>query len=275
MASSFTTNKNLEKPAAGDYSGTWAPPLNANFDLIDKALAGTQTYSFGGSNIAATQVELQNLRIKATGTLSANVSLTVPNSISGHWIVDNATSGSFTLTVKQLSGDAGVTVTQGLRAIVVSDGTNCKYGNDIPSAAAPDLTPYMQKSNNLNDVASTSSARTNLGLADGAVTTVAVIRTIPQNAQTSGYTLVAGDAGKHISITTGGVTVNQSIHSINDAITIYNNSGSSQTITQGTSVTLRLAGTATTGNRTLAQYGICTILCVASNTFVISGAGLT
>ena len=36
-----------------------------------------------------------------------------------------------------------------------------------------------------------------------------------------------------------------------------------------------LAGTATTGNRTLAQRGVATVLCVGTNTFVISGAGLT
>jgi hypothetical protein len=71
------------------------------------------------------------------------------------------------------------------------------------------------------------------------------------------------------------VTVNTSIFSAGDAISIYNNSASNQTITQGGSVTMYLGGTATTGNRTLAQRGICTILCVASNTFVISGAGLT
>lgn len=101
------------------------------------------------------------------------------------------------------------------------------------------------------------------------------LRDIPQNAKTSAYVLVVGDAGKHISITTGGITVNSGVHGIGDAISIYNNSGSSQTITQGSGVTLRLAGTATTGNRTLGQRGICTILCVASNEFVISGAGLT
>jgi hypothetical protein len=101
------------------------------------------------------------------------------------------------------------------------------------------------------------------------------VRTIVQNAQTGAYVLVVGDAGKHISITTGGVTVNSGIFSAGDAISIYNNSASNQTITQGGSVTMYLGGTATTGNRTLAQRGICTILCVASNTFVISGAGLT
>ena len=91
----------------------------------------------------------------------------------------------------------------------------------------------------------------------------------------SSYTLLSSDTAKHISITTGGVTVPTAVFSIGDAVTIFNNSASSQTITQGASVTLRNAGTATTGNRTLAQYGICTVLCVASNVFVISGAGLS
>jgi hypothetical protein len=101
------------------------------------------------------------------------------------------------------------------------------------------------------------------------------IANVPQNSQITSYTLAIGDVGKHISITTGGVTVPSGIFSAGDVISVYNNSGSSQTITQGVSATLRSAGTANTGNRTLAQYGICTILCVASNTFVISGAGLT
>ena len=101
------------------------------------------------------------------------------------------------------------------------------------------------------------------------------VRAVPQNAQTSAYILAASDVGKHISITTGGVTVNSGIFSVGDTISIYNNSASNQTITQGTSVTMYLVGTATTGNRTLAQRGVATILCVASNTFVIMGGGLT
>ncbi|MCP4789600.1 MAG: hypothetical protein GY881_05110, partial [Gammaproteobacteria bacterium] len=98
---------------------------------------------------------------------------------------------------------------------------------------------------------------------------------IPQNSQTSAYTLVAGDNGKHINITTGGVTVPSGVFSVGNVVSVYNDSGSNQTITQGSSVTLRLAGSATTGNRTLAQYGLATVLCVGSNEFVISGAGLT
>jgi hypothetical protein len=104
------------------------------------------------------------------------------------------------------------------------------------------------------------------------------VRAAPIQSKTAAYVLVAGDAGQTISITTGGVTVNASIFNAGDMVSIFNNSGSSQTITQGTSVTLRLSGTATTGNRTLAQYGIATLLCIvggATPTFVVSGAGLT
>jgi len=101
------------------------------------------------------------------------------------------------------------------------------------------------------------------------------VRDIPQNSQTGAYILATADVGKHISITTGGVTVPAGVFVVGDAISIYNNSSGNQTITQGVSVTLRQAGTANTGNRTLAQYGVATVLCVASNTFVISGAGLS
>lgn len=96
--------------------------------------------------------------------------------------------------------------------------------------------------------------------------------TVPQNSKTASYTLVASDTGKHISITTGGVTVPASVFSVGDAVTIFNNSASTQTITQGASTTLRQSGTTNTGNRTLAAYGVCTILCYASNSFVVIGS---
>jgi len=75
--------------------------------------------------------------------------------------------------------------------------------------------------------------------------------------------------------TTAGVTVPSGVFSAGDAISVYNNSASNIIITQGSSVTLRLVGTATTGNRTLAQRGLATIVCVGSNDFVITGGGLS
>jgi hypothetical protein len=100
--------------------------------------------------------------------------------------------------------------------------------------------------------------------------------TVTQNPQTSSYTVVSSDNGKYIDITTGGVTFATTTgFTVGQNVVIYNNSTSSQTITQGTSVTLRWAGTSTTGNRTLAQYGVATAICVGTNTYVIAGTGLT
>jgi hypothetical protein len=99
----------------------------------------------------------------------------------------------------------------------------------------------------------------------------------PINSQTSAYVLVAGDAGSTISITNGGVTIPASVLSAGNLVTIYNNSASSQTITQGSGLTLQWGGQAspTTGNRTLVFYGICTVLFITSTNAVIIGSGLT
>ena len=112
---------------------------------------------------------------------------------------------------------------------------------------------------------------------DGRLTSASNGGSIPQNAQSSAYTLVASDSAKHIATTAGGVTIPSGVFSAGAAITIYNNSDSSQTITQGEGLTLQWAGqtNSTTGNRTLGLYGICTVLYISSSVAVISGAGLT
>lgn len=97
------------------------------------------------------------------------------------------------------------------------------------------------------------------------------VRNIPQNSQSNPYTLQSTDVGKHVTIVGSGVTVPANIFNPGDAITIYNNSGVGNTITQGSGVTLRFSGTTSTGNRTILPYGIANILCVSSNTFVIAG----
>lgn len=89
-----------------------------------------------------------------------------------------------------------------------------------------------------------------------------------------GYGLTINDTGRTISTNTT-VFVPNAVFFAGNTVSLYNNSALSITVTQNTSVTMYLAGTATTGNRTLAQRGVATILCVAANTFVISGSGLT
>ncbi len=129
----------------------------------------------------------------------------------------------------------------------------------------------------------TSAADTRLTLAtDGAATFASTVsdskgnlRSIPQNYQTSAYTLVAGDSGKCITNTAGGVTVPNGVFSAGDAVSIINHSGSDKPITQGSSFTLYNTADASTGNRTLASRGMATIYFTGSNDGYISGAGLS
>lgn len=102
-------------------------------------------------------------------------------------------------------------------------------------------------------------------------------RSLPFTASTAGRTLALTDVGMGIP-TTGGITVppNSSVaFAIGDTVSVYNNSGSSVTLSQGSGVTIRLVGTSTTGNRTLAQRGIATLLKVATDEWVATGGGVS
>ena len=101
------------------------------------------------------------------------------------------------------------------------------------------------------------------------------VRDIPATTKTSGYTLVAGDFGKVVYISTGGVTIPNSVMSGGNVVTIINNSGSDQTITQASGLTLYNTADASTGNRTLAGRGMCTLWFQGGSTAYISGAGLS
>jgi len=101
------------------------------------------------------------------------------------------------------------------------------------------------------------------------------VRSIPSNAQGSAHVATAVDAGKAIYISTGGVTLNNSVFAAGDAVTIINNSGSDQTITQGSGVTIHNAADAATGNRTLAGRGMATVWFASASVAYISGAGLS
>ena len=91
--------------------------------------------------------------------------------------------------------------------------------------------------------------------------------------KTSSYTLTASDDNRLIT-TTSNVTIPSGVFSAANGTTIYNNSSSTISIVQGSGVTLRLSGSNITGTRSLVQRGVCTVMCVASNQFIITGSGL-
>lgn len=273
---STTTNLALNEPDYNSTSPTWNQPLNYNATILDQMFGNTTSVSVNtGSTPTYTNITApsptaagstsQAMRFNLTGSLAANQTVLLPQGVAGMWVVSNNTSGAYTVSVGSNNGSnvaAGTTISvpQGYSSIVFSDGTNVKLSDD----------GILQGGNISGNLTVGGSITAGTTVSDS----IGNLRNIPQNAQTSSYTLVATDNGKFISITTGGVTVPSGIFSVGQNIAIYNNSNSNQTITQGSGVTLTLAGTTSTGNRTLLPNGLSTIFCVSSNTFVIVGSGV-
>ena len=244
---------------------------SANINLPGVNQAGNQNTSGN----AATATALQTARTINGVSFDGTANITISTGTNANQDLDTTSNVTFASVTAPLTGNVTgnattATTLQTARNIggvsfngsadINLPGVNTAGNQDTSGNAATATT--LETARNINGTSFNGSADI-------------VIGNIPQNSQTSAYTLVVGDAGKHVNITTGGVTVPSGVFSVGDAVSIYNNSASDQTITQGTSVTLREAGTANTGNRTLAQRGICTVLCVASNEFVITGVGVS
>lgn len=108
-------------------------------------------------------------------------------------------------------------------------------------------------------------------------------RNIPQNSQSTAYTLVLTDAGKHLLHPSADTTArvftipaNSSVaFEIGTAITFINQNGGGVITISITTDTMRLAGAGTTGSRSLAANGIATVVKVSATEWLISGVGLT
>ena len=112
-------------------------------------------------------------------------------------------------------------------------------------------------------------------------TDAAGFRLAPTNTQDSAYTLVLNDAGKTILHTSGSahawsIPPNSSVaFPLGTVILLANVGAGAVTVTRGAGVALRIAGVATDAHVTMAQWGLATLAKVASDSWMISGAGLS
>jgi len=125
----YLNDLRLKEIATGDESGTWGTSTNTNLSLIADAFSlGTKQMAANADETFtmpdATADGTRSLYLKITSAVSLTATRTVtlaPNTVSKVWIIENATTGSQSITIAQGSGSS-VTVATGTKAIVVTDG---------------------------------------------------------------------------------------------------------------------------------------------------------
>ena len=150
MANSTSTSLKLTVQATGENSGTWGQITNTNLLILEQAIGGYQTVGVtSGATLTFTNGAVSNGKnkvLKLIGTIGGAVNVIVPNSVEKTYIIDNATSGSHTVTVKTTSG-TGVTwaaTDKGTKA-VYSDGTNVvdTFFTELSSDYSPQLSANL------------------------------------------------------------------------------------------------------------------------------------
>jgi hypothetical protein len=131
MASTYSSDLKLELMTTGEKSGTWGTITNTNLQQLEQAASGYLSLAVGSADVAlalsnGAVSNGKNLYFKLTGTLTANRTVTMPDSAERVFIVEDATarsSSNYTLTVKTVSG-TGLALPIGSTTVLYSDGTN-------------------------------------------------------------------------------------------------------------------------------------------------------
>ena len=124
----YVNDLRLKEITTGDESGTWGTSTNTNLELIAEAFSfGTEAITTNADTHTTTVADGatdpgRSLYLKYTGTLDSACTITLgPNTISKVWIIENATSGSQNIIIKQGSGTT-VTIAADAVKVVYSDG---------------------------------------------------------------------------------------------------------------------------------------------------------
>jgi len=164
MANTTSADLKLTIQATGENSGTWGQITNTNLTILEQAIAGYEAVAITtGVTLAFTNGAVSNGKnqvLKLTGTIAGAVNVVVPDTLSKVYVIDNATSGAYTVTVKTSSG-TGVTwaaADKGTK-MVYSDGTNVvdTAFTDLSSDYTPQLSADLDTNGNNIIIDSTKS----------------------------------------------------------------------------------------------------------------------
>ncbi len=277
----------LGTPASGNLSNCTFPTLNQNTTGTAAGLSATLAIASGGTNSSATPTAGGSGY--GTGTAHAYTAAGTTGQVltsqgAGAPIWSPAATGTVTsvaaLTLGTTGTDVSSTVANGTTTPVITLNLPTASASNRGALSSTDWSAFNGKLSTTGGTMTGAITFASGQTVDG-TNGIGYIN-IPQNSQSAAYTLVAADAGKHIfhpstdaNARTFTIPANGSVaYPIGTAISFVNMTSQVVSIAITTD-TMYLAGTGTTGTRSLAQYGTATALKMTSTTWIISGAGLT
>lgn len=259
----------------------WTCTTNAPITVGSTSLAFAQLSSGGG---AVTSVDAANgvettsgSAITSTGTIQANE------------LVNAQTGTTYTVLSSDraklvtLSNAASIAVTLPQATSTFGAGWFCDIKN--VGVGAVTITPTTSTINGAATLRLITGESVRI-ISDGTnyqVLASVKASTIPLVSKSAAYTLIAQDAGGGVlhpaadtTARTMTIPANSSVpYPVNTALTFVNQNGAGVMTIAITTDTMRLAGSGTTGSRTLAANGIATALKITSTEWLINGTGLS
>ena len=153
MASSYSSDLQLELVTTGEKAGLWGTITNNNLQILELSASGYYTVSIAaadltlaldnGSALGDTTATGKNLMIEVTGTLADNRVITMPTGAERIFIVKDSTTRSnsnYTIGVQNVGGS-------GSGIVPMPVGSTCVFYTDGTSANSMKLAGILKQGN--------------------------------------------------------------------------------------------------------------------------------
>ena len=132
MASSYSTDLQLELVTTGEKAGLWGTITNTNLQILEQSATGYVSIDMAAADVTLTLTDGatsngKNIYLRLYGTLAANRTLTMPVTAERVWIIKDETvrgTSNRTLGILTASSSNTVPVPPGAVMLCRSDGTD-------------------------------------------------------------------------------------------------------------------------------------------------------
>jgi hypothetical protein len=282
-------NGSLQVDASG-FIGLGGAPSSRLHVYAQEGLRISNDTGFVGYYNGANTVRSGYLQINTSGA-TFNVELNQPMDFRTNNVVRLAISAAGAVTLGGVgAADLALVSPAATSTILRSSVGGTEYGYFGTAGATNALVTgsvlgdmYLRTANKAMLFSTNNGSSATLSISSGGVTSYndGIIsaeigwRSLPPSTPADASTLIVGMRGRMVVGGFTSLTVPSGVFARGDLVTIYNDGTATMTLTQGSGLTLRLGGTATTGNRSIAGRGVCTILFNSASEAIATGAGVS